>query len=175
MQIVVKCIHLLCVHQLIAGTKIFCISAELLVILLLHPAGTICTLNQSWTNVIRSDLNQSWTNPEPIWLFWPGFFYYILSQSLCWLFTFWISSGLVQHSFMSVRTQSFRFPFTWNPVEWMMPAGQPTRSTQILMEVYDFFFFEILMHGYTGYEPPTHPNPNSVRILTGNPRIDPRD
>ncbi len=31
------------------------------------PAGTERSLNQFWTNVIRSGLNQSWTNPEPIW------------------------------------------------------------------------------------------------------------
>ncbi len=31
-----------------------------------NPAGTVLSLNQSWTDVICSCLNQSWTNPEPI-------------------------------------------------------------------------------------------------------------
>ncbi len=70
-------------------------------------------LNVSWTNLTRRFDQTSFILPSVVWII------LILYNP----FVDCLYFGLVQHSFISIHTHSFRFPFTWASAESRMPVG----------------------------------------------------
>ena len=88
----------------------------------------LCGNTTAWTNVICFGLNRSWTNnPESIWpvfILWDPFVYRV-------------SFELVQHSFISVHTHAFRFPFSSTAPESMMGCKGMVQPTTASHESFD--------------------------------------